>query len=254
MPNGTSAPKRRRNALGVKRLRKLLSCLASPIYRKALLKHGVAAAVEHHSVLKWAYCKTIVDIGANRGQFALAARACCEGARIISFEPLAGPSQVFREIFAKDAKTSLHQLAIGPVARDAVMHVSSADDSSSLLPIGELQVELFPGTEEVRTTDVRVATLQDFVKAADLIQPSLLKIDVQGYELAVLEGCGPLLEEFSFVYVECSFVELYSGQAVANEIVDWLHLRGFSLTSVHNISYGPVGMAIQADFLFRRAE
>jgi hypothetical protein len=69
--------------------RKLAGILAVPAWRRALLRHRVAAGVEHAGVLRnLGPVRTVVDIGANRGQFALAARQCFPAARIVSCEPL----------------------------------------------------------------------------------------------------------------------------------------------------------------------
>ena len=69
--------------------RKLAGILRVPAWRVALLYHRVAAGVEHAVVLRsLGPLSTVVDIGANRGQFALAARHCCPQGRIVSFEPL----------------------------------------------------------------------------------------------------------------------------------------------------------------------
>jgi len=81
----------------------------------------------------------------------------------------------------------------------------------------------------------------------------LLKLDVQGFELEVLKGCRSMLDYFSRVYVECSFVELYEGQALAHEVIDYLHQHGFRLSGVYNMTYGKEGIAVQADFLFTKA-
>ena len=68
---------------------KLAAILRVSAWRKALRRHRVAAGVEHAVVLRQlAGCLTVVDIGANRGQFALAARQCFPAARIVSCEPL----------------------------------------------------------------------------------------------------------------------------------------------------------------------
>lgn len=131
-----------------------------------------------------------------------------------------------------------------------VLHVAGADDSSSLLPISSLQVSLFPGTAEVRTEKVPVGPLSDFVSAGDIKAPALLKLDVQGFELETLLGCEDLLECFAYVYAECSFVELYTGQALADEVVAWLRERNFVLKGVYNMSYDKSGGAVQGDFLF----
>jgi FkbM family methyltransferase len=231
---------------------KLASALKSPYYRTRLLRHRVAAGVEHEWFLSGLDCRTVVDIGANRGQFALVARQCQPHARVISFEPLPAPAAKFREVFAGDTRVTLHEVAIGPVPGNATIHVSRQDDSSSLLPITPKQVALFPGTEETATAVVRVAPLREFISAAKIEPPALLKVDVQGYELQALRGCEDLLSRFAYVYAECSFVELYASQALADEVIAWLRERGLRLRGVHNMDYDRDGRAIQADFLFAR--
>ncbi len=67
-----------------------------------------------------------------------------------------------------------------------------------------------------------------------------------------LRGCEELLPKFSHLYIECSFVELYAGQALAPQVIAWLEERGFVLTSIHNLCYGKNGLAVQGDFLFTR--
>jgi FkbM family methyltransferase len=236
-------------------LRKLFSILITfrPLWYRSLLL-GVAASVEHVEVLRSLNCRTVVDIGANRGQFALVARSSFPGATIISFEPLSAPASLFRRVFSGDDSVKMHELAIGPESTNTTMHVSGRDDSSSLLPISSLQEEMFPGTSEVDTADVRVAPLDAVIVAEDLVGPSLLKLDVQGFELEALRGCEPLLTEFQWVYCECSFVELYSGQRLAADIIEWLSDRGFRIKGIYNPSFDRDGLAIQADFMFKRVE
>jgi len=231
---------------------KLTAILKSPYYRTKLLRHRVAAGVEHVRVLSGLDFRTVVDIGANRGQFALVARRCLPQARIISFEPLPAAAAKFRAVFAGDDRVTLHEVAIGPVPGNATIHVSRRDDSSSLLPITAMQVALFPGTRETSTAVVHVAPLREFVSVEDIQPPAMLKLDVQGYELEALRGCEDLLGQFTYVYAECSFVEMYAGQAMADEVIAWLRERGFRLRGVHNTEYDRDWRAIQADFLFAR--
>ena len=134
------------------RLDKLNQVIKSPRLARALFRHFVLAGAEHRHMLRHNLA-TVVDVGANRGQFALAVRQWAPNARVISFEPLEGPARVFRGVFAGDNRVTLHQMAIGPESGEAVIHVSGRVDSSSLLPITELQDKLFPGTAE-RTTEV----------------------------------------------------------------------------------------------------
>lgn len=233
--------------------RKLFGILAVPSWRRALLSHRVAAGVEHRVVLRHlGEVRSIVDIGANRGQFALAARYCVPDARIVSFEPLPEPAAVFQQLFAKDNTVVLHEAAIGPKVVNCTMHVSARDDSSSLLPIASTQTKMFPGTGEIATTEVRVAPLDEFITVDTLRAPAMLKLDVQGFEHEALVGCESLLRYFGLIYCECSFIELYTGQKLAWEIIDWLSTRGFSLIGIFNTTYGRGGRAVQADFLFTR--
>lgn len=235
------------------RLDKLAQAMGSIRLLRALWRHRVLAGAEHRRVLARGL-NTVVDIGANRGQFALAARRWAPRARVIAFEPLPGPAEIFRRVFRVDGGVCLYQCAVGPAAARQVMHVSAREDSSSLLPISVEQTAMFPGTEEKSTVEVRVATLDEFVAPDDLIAPALLKLDVQGYELDALQGCEALLRGFEWVYCECSFVEFYTGQKLADDVVAWLAARGFRLEGTFNPARDRGGRTVQADFLFRRME
>ena len=233
--------------------RKLAGILRVPAWRDALLYYRVAASVEHAVVLRsLGPLRTVVDIGANRGQFALAVRHFFPQARIVSFEPLAGPAALWRKVFAGDGQAELIEAAVGPESGTAQIHLSARDDSSSLLPITERQNALFPGTAEAGTATIRAVRLADALPAAHIEAPALLKLDVQGFELQALAGCEDLLDRFAWVYVECSFVELYAGQSFADAVIAWLRERGLRLAGVYNMAYDGDGSAVQADFLFGR--
>ena len=103
------------------------------------LRQGVAPSLEHVQVLPLMQSETVVDIGANRGQFALAIRHVFPDARILSFEPLADPAAKFIRVFHGDARVRLHEIAIGPEAGETTIHVSEHNDSSSVFPIGTEQ-------------------------------------------------------------------------------------------------------------------
>ncbi len=233
------------------RLDKLLQVMLSMRLLRALLRQRVLAGAEHRRILS-PELRSVVDIGANKGQFALAVRRWAPMAQVTAIEPLAGPAELFRRVFAGDEKVTLHQAAIGPAATTQVMHVSAREDSSSLLPIAAAQVEMFPGTAEVATTEVRVAPLDAFLTPADIAAPALLKLDVQGYEYEALLGCTSLLPAFDRIYCECSYVELYAGQKLADDIVAWLAEHGFALEGRFNPACDGNGNVVQADFLFRR--
>ncbi len=233
---------------------KALRCLESPVQRHALLVHRVAAAIEHAPVLRATGAATVIDIGANKGQFALAALVALPQCRVVSFEPLDGEADRFVRACGSQARVTLHRCAIGERDGTARIHVSARPDSSSLLPIGPMQSAMFPGTEASRVQPVRVNRLGSVISRADLRPPVLLKIDVQGYELPCLGGCDDLLDAIDWVYVECSFIELYTGQAMADQVISRMREAGFRLAGIHHVSRDRAGAVVQGDFLFRRDE
>ena len=231
---------------------KLALLLRRRSYRRAL-GFGVAAGIEHEQVLLGMRCNTVVDIGANRGQFSVVARYAFPKARIYAFEPLSGPVETFRRVFASDSQTVLYPHALGSRRATDVIHVSRRDDSSSLYPIGEAQTDLYPDSAESHTETVRVERLDDIIAPEDIERPSLLKLDVQGYELEALKGAPRVLRHFDFVYCECAFRELYAGQPLAPAVIQFLSGFGLLLAGIHNPGYAPDGSAVQADLLFRSA-
>ncbi|RPI95339.1 MAG: FkbM family methyltransferase [Chloroflexi bacterium] len=231
------------------RLTKLLKILSSRSLLSAFLK-GAAAGVEHGPVLQSLQCGCVVDIGANRGQFALISRRIFPQAEIHAFEPLEEPARTFKTIFGNDPNVHFHPYAIGREEKTSTIHVTKDDDSSSLLPVTPAQSSMFPGAAEKETRQVTVLPLSRALGEACLPPDSLLKIDVQGFELEVLKGCEDILDRFSHLYIECSFIELYEGQALAHQVIAWLEKRNFTLTGVYNLYYTKNGAAVQGDFLF----
>ena len=234
-----------------RRLVKLLRLLGDPVFRHGL-RFGVGAAIEHRAVIAPMALETVVDVGANVGQFSLLVRALHPRARIVAFEPLARAAARYRRVFARDPGAALHEAAVAPRPGVATLHLSASPDSSSLLPITERQSALFPGTEAVGTLRVEAGPLDAFVTRADLAPPALLKIDVQGFELEVLRASLSLLAAFDWVYVEASCEELYEGQALAGEVAAFLAGHGFAEAGRCNVVRDRDGKPVQADFLFRR--
>lgn len=235
----------------LKRMVKLYKILLAPAFVRALLR-GAAAGTEHQQVLKNMNCDFVVDVGANRGQFALICRKTFPSAQIHSFEPLEEPSRIFKNIFRDDPNVFLYPFAVGRSGGKTTIHVTVDDDSSSLLEVSQTQSDLFPGATEKETRQVDVLPLSQVLNKIPISKRSLLKIDVQGSELSVLQGSEDVLGNFLYLYIECSFVELYRGQALAHQIISWLDQRGFIFAGVYNIYYGNLGEPIQGDFLFVR--
>ena len=236
-----------------RKITKALRSLPDPLYRRAL-RYGVAPSHEHGAMLQsLGDLRTVVDVGANVGQFALLTVRTQPQAHVHSFEPLPEAANCFERVVGNMPNVTLHRVALGAQEATLPIHVTSRADSSSLLAPA-LQSVVFPGTHEVARHETQVMPLDRILSKADIKSPALLKIDVQGYEQQVLEGCAPLLDRFEWVFVELSFVELYAGQALAPDVMQWLEGQGFILASIYTdaASYRD-GRMVQGDFLFQRS-
>jgi FkbM family methyltransferase len=233
------------------RIAKIWFSLSHPQCWQAL-RFGVAPSIEHRKVLSKVDCDFILDVGGNRGQFSLICGLVKPDVPILAFEPLPSEAEIYRRVTSGFANIRLHQTALGERAGEAEIHLSRSADSSSLLPIGEMQKKLFRDTDEVGTLKIPVKRLDDFKSEWEKYSRILLKIDVQGFELSVLKGAIETLKNCKFVYVECSEMELYVGQALYRDVATFLEQHGFKLQSRDNETVVD-GKLIQADYLFVRS-
>jgi FkbM family methyltransferase len=232
-----------------RKTRKLGVLLTQPEWRHGL-RSSVAATVEHDALPLRNDLRTIVDVGANRGQFTLYALARFPSAHIVAFEPLPAARENMLRLFAGEERVEALPFALGDRDGKVVMHLSAREDSSSLLPVGEGQVSAFPGTDEVGTTNVEVRTLDSVMANRELEKPALLKVDVQGFELPVLRGAGLSLQFFDQILIEASFVELYEGQALFPDVSHCIEEHGFHLVAGHISRSDSDGRWLQGDFLY----
>jgi FkbM family methyltransferase len=204
-------------------------------------------AVEHIEALKLTNPKTLIDVGANKGQFSIVARHLFPQLQIHAFEPLESVRKLYRSVVSEPV--AIHPTALSDTTGNAHFFIASRLDSSSLLLLGSRQQAAYGVTLSAETT-VAVTRLDEFFQPWNLARPTLLKLDVQGAELQVLRGAERVLNLIDAIYCEVSFVELYATQPCAEEIVAFLTRAGFALRGAFNMSstekFGPT----QSDFLF----
>lgn len=234
----------------LRRVRKLLRLLRRPAYRPAL-RYGVGAGIEHEAVPFDEPFATVIDVGANAGQFGLFAAANFPDAALVCFEPLPGPRSKLIKVLGGHQRLSVSHIAAGATAGHGCFHVSRSSASSSLLAPTAAMATVFPGTDEQAVVEVETQRLDDAM-IGELARPALLKIDVQGAELDVLRGAEELLHQIDQIYVECSFFELYEGQALLDDVVVHLKQRGFTLRGMFALARDRQGHCLQADCLFSR--
>ena len=206
--------------------------------------------VEHLKALAFMDIGSVIDVGANKGQFSLVVRSLFPDVEIHAFEPLETEFQIFKSVVAGPVKH--YAMALGAEPAEAKFYITSRPDSSSLFKPGKDHEQL-SGVTVTSSKTVPVVRLNDAIDVRTLTAPVLMKLDVQGGELDVLKGAADILPFIDTIYTEASFLALYEHQPLAGEIIAFLAEHGFALRGVFNHSVEPGVGPTQADFLFVRA-
>lgn len=190
----------------------------------------------------------IVDVGANFGQFAEKMRSAKFRGDIISFEPLSFAHDALMKKSHKDAKWHIApRMAIGDRTDEIDINVYSDSSLSSAYRI-------ISATTEPTIERVPLRRLDDALKGYDTKDRNLLlKIDVQGFEQAVLDGAPETLAHAKALMLEVSLIQMYENEVPYLEMLTRLRNDGF-----HAVYFSPVvnrnrlGEAVQVDaFLVR---
>lgn len=196
--------------------------------------------------------EVVLDVGANIGQYAGELRAAGFAGTIVSFEPLGAAFDQLAKRAAADRQWHCHNLALGESAGSLKLNVSRNSVSSSFLPATSALIATLPAVEYIGAEDVQVSTLDTL--CLDLLDRStLLKLDVQGYELSVLRGARNSLSAMSLIELELSITRLYEGQPTMREMLVAMKDFGFELVSLEpGFSDPETGKLLQLDGTFAR--
>lgn len=198
--------------------------------------------------------KTIIDIGANKGQFASRFRLLFPSAQIYSFEPIPSDFNILCTRFKNDRNFKGFNIGLGEVAGAFDFFQNDFSDSSSLLKMKSFHKENFPKTQNESLIKIQVETLDHLSsKELELNSQILVKIDVQGYEKMVILGGIETIKKASVLIVEVSFKELYENQVYFDSIYSLLKDLGFSYMGNYDQLISPIdGSILQADGIFIR--
>jgi len=198
--------------------------------------------------------KTIIDVGANTGPFAFAARVLLADSQIYAFEPLPECYQKLNSNLSPYGHFSAFQSAIGNQRGEMEMWKSDFTESSSLLPMDDLHKKAFPHTANQKVIKVPISKLDDYLEKMHLLPPVLLKIDVQGYEDQVILGATRIMQQVDSIMIEMSFQPLYQGQPLFDEIYQLLISKGFTFAGNMDGLFSPLdGSILQSDGIFNRS-
>jgi FkbM family methyltransferase len=197
---------------------------------------------------------TVLDVGANTGQFASYIHTLLPNARIYSFEPLA---DCYGELVRRMGNVPgfrAFNLALGDTNGTAMMQRNEFSPSSSLLSMETLHKNAFPHTERTQTEEVQIRRLDELKGDIEIVDNVLIKMDVQGSEDKVIKGGRELMPRASVLIIETTFYPLYQGQALFDDIYDMLRQDGFVFMGCEGAIRDPRdGVILQCDSIFLRA-
>ncbi len=211
---------------------------------------------ESYRFLERASIRTVLDIGANTGQFAnMIVRACPDLQALHSFEPLEACQSELGQALSGDPRHYIHVFGIGDRDEERLFNHAEFSPCSSILSPNAVLTADHPGAGRIRKETIQLRTLDGWTAENTLDDEILVKIDVQGFEDKVISGGSATLRRARFVVLEVPFVQLYEDQPLFHDIYLQLHNLGllFRGTLSQNIRKSD-GRVLEADALFERAD
>lgn len=172
--------------------------------------------------------RTVLDVGANTGQFALAIHKLLPNAMVYAFEPLRDCYEALVNNMKGVANFRAFPIALGDKDCEERIHRNEFSPSSSLLRMAVLHKMAFPYTTAESDETVTIRRLDGLVQDLNIRDGVLVKLDVQGYEDKVIAGGYNTVAQASVLIVETSFRFLYEGQPLFDAIFDQVRQMGFT--------------------------
>lgn len=177
----------------------------------------------------------VLDIGFNVGQFSVLSLHyfTCP---VIAFDPnpYASPKAAAKIQRHFPQRFRFFPLGIGSISSSLPLNIARTHSNSSFLQSTLLNQSLYRATEIIDSIEAAIMPLSAFCLSS--YHDILLKIDVQGYELNVLQGISDSQYRFvRWIYIELSDLVLYESQASYSELKEFLLSLGYRLHSTHNI-------------------
>jgi FkbM family methyltransferase len=199
--------------------------------------------------------RTVIDVGANDGQYAAYLNDVFRPAAVHAFEPLAACQPKLTTLRSQIPHLTIHPLALADRSGEAAFYRNAYGPASSLLRVSELAKRAFPETERESAATARLARLDDVLPVDTLDREILIKIDVQGAEDRVIRGGRSVFSAATVVLIEMSFAPIYDGQPLFEEIHGLLGECGLRLAGFKNqIDEPQTGQPLFAHCLYRRPD
>jgi FkbM family methyltransferase len=177
---------------------------------------------------------TIIEGGAFIGNDTLRMARNWPDGTIYAFEPI---PEIFRHLYHNTK--GYHniypiQLALGNHDGPSLFWPAqnpkkneSPSQAGSLLPPKERLT--WSETTFHEPIEIPTVTLASWVTEQEIDEIDFLWLDLQGYELPVMQASEEIIRQIPLIYTEVHFVEAYQGQAQYLELKKWLESIGFTM-------------------------
>jgi FkbM family methyltransferase len=198
--------------------------------------------------------RTVLDVGANTGQYSQGLRKAGYKGRIISFEPASQAYHDLKMRALRDKDWQTFNFALGESDGFSSIHISRHSPSSSILPMTSLHLDASPGSEYTNDERIEVKALDNIYSSLGIRDENVfLKIDTQGYEKKVLNGALVSLSSIRGIQLELSANELYEGEEIYYSICRFVEEKNFRLVRIiPGFAHKDTHEMLQFDALFFR--
>ena len=187
------------------------------------------------------YPRCVLDVGAAHGGWTRLAMLSWPKAKYFLVEPLAERVPELTALREEFPNVDFINAGAGDEPGELSIGVSADLYVSSFVYSGET------------SRKVPVVMLDGLLREGRLEQPQLMKLDVQGYELKVLEGAREVVENCGLILLETTFFPFAPEMPLVHETVSWMAERGFRPYEIADVLRRPRdGAMAQCDILFAR--
>lgn len=216
--------------------------------RKALSGSGYKSSRNMRDALSHAaqngfYPNTVIDVGVAQGTFALYEEY--PKAHLILIEAVQEYEPELREISRKYQGDYVIAAATSMPGEIAInVHNDHMGGSSVLL-------ETMEGDVNGSQRKIKAIRVDDLIKERNLPGPYLLKVDVQGAELDVLDGASGILDDTELILLEVSMYQFMKGAPQFYDVIEYMKRHGFVVYDIYDGSVRPLDGALgQVDIAF----
>jgi FkbM family methyltransferase len=167
-------------------------------------------------------CKTVLDVGANQGNWSRMAKEIFTDAKFYLIEPQIEMKDNL-EKFCNEYK-DCHYFSVGAGAKKDILTFTVWDDlaGSSFLPKPNENLK-----QEGKQREIEITTIDDLLSTSKIEMPDLIKLDIQGFELEALKGAESTFSNTEVYILEVSLFHFDVAMPVFSDVINFMLERGY---------------------------